>query len=321
MYNQSDIMPKIEKLERQIKVLIVFYAIYLLSKQELEKKIMALITIFANSLPKDLINRQVYIDGVYKSSKVLINKFYVPTIHDIFTFGSRDTKPIDLLKVKKGTPNVIAYKRKIEKRLKGFNRWQLTTHEPNKKPISLWQMTELDLRHESQMKMVIQARASGNDLFWLSSHADCSVRCEKWQGKLVSMSLPAIDKTFRTSEMIDGNIVYSFNAIENVIDKYGYKNNIINGFNCRHRLIAYKGEKNAPIDYSSKDIKRERLINAHLREYERRIRKMKMASAIYSNINKNISKEYLKNANILTKEYKRYAKANGFKPEMYRLEV
>lgn len=320
MNKQEEVMPSVEKLERIIKVLIVFYALHLLSKRELENKINSYIIKFSKILPKDLIDRSKYIDGAIHSSKIMINKVYVPIVYNFRILNVGD-KPIDLVRAKKGTPNIFNYQHKVNKALKGLDRLQLTTSEVGKKPITLWQKTELDIRHEEQMKKVNKAKESGRDLFWLSSHADCSVRCAKWQGKLVSMSLPPIDLSMKTGQTINGTTIYSFNGIENIVDEYGYKNNIINGFNCRHHLIAYKGEKNVPIEFSSKDIAKERKINERLRYYEREVRRLKMKSAIYSNIDKKQSNYYLKLAKLKEKEYRLFAKHYGFKPLEYRLKV
>ena len=123
---------------------------------------------------------------------------------------------------------------------------------------SFFAQAELDLRHDIQMNRLDDIYASiGEDnpimkenavvnvsksfnadgsintdtLRWLSSHKDSSERCAKWQGKLVSLLLPAINDKFETGYKIDGHKIYSFLAIENEeqVTKSGkrYKNNII----------------------------------------------------------------------------------------------
>ena len=80
---------------------------------------------------------------------------------------------------------------------------------------------------------------------------------------------------------IDGNTVYSLKAVTSQVDKYGYTNNIIVGFNCRHKLVPYKKGSLPPTEYNAEEVKKQREINAKLREYEREIRKLKRLSIFY----------------------------------------
>ena len=112
-------------------------------------------------------------------------------------------------------------------------------------------------------------------LRWLSSHKDCSKRCAKWQGKLVSLVLPAINDKLETGYSIDNHKIYSFLAIESQTDEYGYHNNIINGFNCRHHLIKYQDKALVQEKYTKKEIEASRKLNAKQRELEREIRHLK----------------------------------------------
>ena len=317
---QKKVMPLVVELQRQIKILILFYAVHLLAKQNLLFKIQKLIKTFDSKLPNDLIDRESYSKSIYSSALLMINKTYVPIVNR-FSPTSEIAKPIDLWSERKATPNVDNYAKQVKNAVKHLKDSEMATHESGKKPISLWQKVELDIRHDNQMEKVQKAVDSGNDLFWLSSHPDCSERCEKWQGKLVSMSLKSIDRSMFTGKRINGTKIYSFTDIENIVDKYGYKNNIINGFNCRHHLIAYNNEYSVPPEkYNVDEVKKERAINNKLRAFERAIRKAKDNVSIYRVVNdkENVLK-YSKIAKDLTSKYKEFANKNGFAWEQYRI--
>lgn len=272
---------KTEKLERALKLLILLCALHLVPKTILLYKINKLIAKYNKELPLNLIDRQNYIVGAYQSSQKMINKAYVPIVY-FFTpeLELKYETPYKTMtefmyrpSVKIADPNVEDYAYKVINALKGLDKQALVYGEPGKRPITLWQKVELDIRHEAQMKMVEECYKSGEDLWWLSAHVNCSKRCEKWQGKLVSLTLPPIDNTFFTGKVVENHKVYSFTAIENVVDKWGYKNNIINGFNCRHRLIKYvKGVR--PRNYDTKEISKARELENVQRSMERAIRRL-----------------------------------------------
>lgn len=316
----KQVMPKVIGIQKEIKVLIIFFALHLMSKSILILKIEKLIADFENKLPDDLIDKNSYAPYILKSALIMINKCYVPIVNQ-FKPIENIKKPIDLFYKQKATPNVENYSKKVMNAIKHLEDSELATHEKGKKPISLWQKTELDIRHDNQMEKVQKAIDSGNDLFWLSSHPDCSERCEKWQGKLVSMSLKSIDRSMFTGKRINGTKIYSFTDIENIVDKYGYKNNIINGFNCRHHLIAFNNEYSVPPEkYNVDEVKKERAINTKLREFERQIRRAKDAVAIYkvANDKKSVAK-YQKKVKYLISKYKVYANSNGYAWLEYRI--
>jgi hypothetical protein len=160
------------------------------------------------------------------------------------------------------------------------------------------------------MEMLDNVYKSEDDLWWLSSHADCSERCAKWQGKLISKSLPPINETMWTGIKEGSRKVYSLNGIVNIVDKYGYKNNIIVGFNCRHRLIAYQKGSRPEQDYKDKDIKRERLINAKMRAMERKIRAIRTEAILMRQIDVNEALTIKKKADALYERYVAFAEKN-----------
>lgn len=137
--------------------------------------------------------------------------------------------------------------------------------------VSLRNISEMTVRWERKKAEQARLEAEGEDLVWISAHANCSKRCEPYQGKLYSMS-------GRSGE-IDG---FSFIPLKDVTDieytskktRKSYPNGIIKGYNCRHYLIPYnKGNK--PIEVPADIVAKQREINETQRAMERRVRDLR----------------------------------------------
>lgn len=127
---------------------------------------------------------------------------------------------------------------------------------------SLRASAERQMRYEWHEKQIEGFKKAGVNLVWCDTHANCSKRCEPWQGRLYSLN--------QTSGEIDGVKYVPLEEATEIYDKYGYKNGLF-GFNCRHKLIAYKkGFRPAPIPASV--LERQRGIELKQREIERTVR-------------------------------------------------
>ena len=73
---QSTFLPKIQKAETEIKKLILSFAFLYKSKSELRLRIKAIIKKLDDSLPADIIDRKLYIDGLFKTSERMIKRYY-----------------------------------------------------------------------------------------------------------------------------------------------------------------------------------------------------------------------------------------------------
>ena len=311
MKNSEKVQKETLELEREIKGLILYCALRLIPRYILELEIIKRIQKYEKKLPKDLIDKDSYGDSAWYSALEMIKIAYNPLVYN-FVAKSGFEKPLDYIKKKCDIPEYI--KSAVAK----INSSQFCTHEEGKKPINLWSKVDMDLRYEKQMEMLDKCYKSGRDLFWLSSHKGCSKRCEKWQGKLVSLTLPSIDNTFWTGKTIENHKIYSFTAIENQVDKYGYKNNIINGFNCRHSLIEYiEGKKPEFID--NEEIAKTRKYESIQRELERAIRKKKSDLYVTSMVDKKKSKKLGIEIAELEREYKIFCKKHKLIIQNYRI--
>lgn len=305
---------QVEKTETKIKLLLL--SILLLSIPRF--KYIILLREIVNEFEDNftLPNKSEYVSDIIEETEREVKRVIKPA-----------KKKIDKLKVDprfevKGTPYIEYYDRVIKKALDGLDKWKLVTSEPGKRPITLWQKTELDTRHQTNMRMVEEAKKSGQDLWWLSAHINASGRCEPWQGKLVSLSMkPIKGEKFYTGHRKNGFKIYSFEAIENVVDKYGYKNNIINGFNCRHRLISFSEQDKPPRTRNKTIVKDEYKKNNYIRAMERKIRKMKQRYELIKSVDVKEAKRLKNQINAMTRHYEKYCIDNGFQVEKWRLVV
>ena len=347
---QSRFLPLLQRAEEAIKKMIVKYLWENKSVYDLRNIIRAYIEDFdKNKLPKDIENRESYILGLYQMSNKVYNEqikarkefsivlgllvsayalkgLKTPKINapeELATFITKHKREIvnlDMWSQAKASVRVQQYPKKIEEYIKRTSEIPTLAVEEGKKSISIWQKAELDIRHEKQMKMVEDAKNSGDDLYYISSHPDCSKRCEKWQGKLVSVTRHATMSGFRV-EKVDNQWVYSLTDIMAQKDKYGYNNNIICGFNCRHYLIKYESGKKPPKEYSKEDVKRMREINDQIRLAERKIREMRTQQLMFKQVGNR--KEYMRLDREIAqaiRNLREYCDKNGFAFQEYRVK-
>lgn len=165
--------------------------------------------------------------------------------------------------------------------------------------LSLRAIAEMRTRQQRHEEELADLRGNGTKLAWISSHANCSARCEKWQGKLYSLD--------GTSGEIDG---IKYVPLETATEQYVttakgkvYRNGILSGFNCRHRLIEYKGASSRPIEVDAKTVAKEREINDTQRKLERKVRLYRERAVAIRGID---GGEYLKQRDLAKKANAEY---------------
>ena len=360
---QSTFLPLFQNAETRIKELITS-AFFLMKplhilKGEIHKVLLETIS----KIPTDLPDRDNYIKGLTKSVDAMINTYYVKRVASFSAFlvifnkvstkkvknpmeyysiikRKSDDEIIDLtnkmynLKTeRKGYPYIENYQKELKNYLNNLASQPVTTHESGKKPISMWQKAELDVRYNKQMDKLEELKEKGVEYAYISSHVDASERCAVWQGSLVALNKHAPSpqtqvKNFKYNKRsficgeLDGKKVYSLPDIMNVETEGGWHNNCICGFNCRHHLIPYEKGTVNPRQYSSQEIKQERLISTRLRQMERKIRELKNKSKVYAKAGDLKTAKALHNqAEYLIAQYKSYANKNGFAWYDYRIRV
>lgn len=167
---------------------------------------------------------------------------------------------------------------------------------------SLRNYAEMKVRYEANKQDLERLKGEAVDLVWTSSHADSSIRCQKWQGRLYSIK--------GNRGTIDGEPYTPLD--EALAGEDGDGNGIINGYNCRHRLIEYQPKMKPPVDYSEREIKQQRAIDQRQRRYENDIRNMKIQERISrSSGDTEYAKELRQRWRELTDDYKAYSLNKG----------
>ena len=202
-FYQSTFLPIFQDAETRIKLLILGAFLTLSSKKTLILSIMGIIASVDKKVPQDLTDRQAYIEGLKKRSNYYIARYYnLPKVQfervrnkvlKVAPAGTQIPNPkamLELSKTKpsmwaeaKGIPYVKDYQKEVFKRMDELAATPMTTAEPGKKPISLWQKAELDVRYNKQVEELEKLKKDGVKYAYLSSHPDCSLRCAQWQGR------------------------------------------------------------------------------------------------------------------------------------------
>lgn len=145
--------------------------------------------------------------------------------------------------------------------------------------VTLRNIAEREVRAEHQAEMVKGLIDKNENLVWIEPHANCSERCQKWQGKLYSLN--------NSYGEVEG---VKYQPLENATNVYEttragkiYKNGCISGFNCRHKLIPYR-QNNKPVEIPAKVVDKEREINDKQRYLERGVRNWKEKALLYKDI-------------------------------------
>ena len=174
------------------------------------------------------------------------------------------------------------------------------------KGISLRNIAEMTVRYDRTMAQIGEFIKRGVNLVVSSSHANCSKRCEKWQGGHYTL-----DNTY---QVVDG---IQFQPLSNATDQYYttkkgkvYKNGHITGYNCRHYLMEYKkGEEQVPV--SAEVVKKQRNIDHKMRYMERQVRKWKDIALMHKGSSREIYLEARRKAIQYNKRYIEFAKSNN----------
>lgn len=171
---------------------------------------------------------------------------------------------------------------------------------------SLRNRAEMEVRYNNHLQQIEDLRNDGVKLVVSSTHADCSDRCYKWQGRVYSLD-GSSGKTDDGREYI---------PLETATDVYyttkagkTYKNGLL-GFNCRHYLMPYKSGMIIP-HVSKEQQQRERAINTKQREMERIVRDQREKALIFKNIDREAYLAARKRAIEAYKAYKEFSYNNG----------
>lgn len=169
--------------------------------------------------------------------------------------------------------------------------------------VSLRNISEMSVRWDEKQKALQKLIHDGEDLVWISTHANCSVRCQKWQGKLYSMSgKRGVIDGIEYQPLTDAtDVLYTTKAGKT------YKNGCISGYNCRHYLIPYR-KGNKPFAVPADVVEKQRRINRTQRAMERGVRDARLEAELQMGEE---AREARKIAVARYKRYKEYCKRNN----------
>ena len=180
---------------------------------------------------------------------------------------------------------------------------------PDADRVNLRNIAEMTVRYERQTEMIEDLQDKGTDLVWIVPHANCSERCEPWQGKLYSMR----GGTGRTPEGIPYRpLTDATEAVQITKSGRAYVNGCVTGYNCRHRLRPYTPGGQRPAQIPAKVVERERAIEQHQRLLERSIRKAKIRYRLAVEAqDPKAAQEERARALALTDAYEEFSRKNG----------
>jgi hypothetical protein len=177
-----------------------------------------------------------------------------------------------------------------------------TDRNGNAYKMNLRNYAEMRTRYEANQRDLAKYAEDDKDLVWTSSHPDSSMRCAPYQGKLYSIK--------GRKGTIDG---IPFTPLSEALEgPKGDGNGIINGYNCRHRLIPYTPKSRPPQDYDEATVKKENELNNRQRLYERSIRNLKLEErALRINGDNAEASRLRKRWQRLDTNYKKFSLNNG----------
>lgn len=212
-----------------------------------------------------------------------------------------------------GTPNrefIKDYYSKITARVE-----QLTKTEPIDPDTrsSLHARAERQIRYEAKQDE-IEALRRQTDLILVSTHADCSERCFRWQGRVYSLN-------HTSGKTSDGRSFVPLETATNIpyVTKKGkiWFNGLF-GFNCRHYAVAYKPGREFPTE-TEEERADEYAITETLRALERGIRKWANSVAAWKGISRRKYFNALRKYSSEYSKYEAFCKKHNRPVEMERL--
>ncbi len=171
---------------------------------------------------------------------------------------------------------------------------------------SLRNRAEFEVRGQAQQNAIDGFRARGVKLVICSTHADCSERCSRWQGRVYSLD--------GTSGRTDDGRAYV--PLENATEIYDttksgkrWRNGLL-GFNCRHFLVEYKKGYYFPESNAAEE-KKEYMITETQRRLERNVRDWRTVAVENRGVNHDRYVEARAKAIEWNKRYIEYSRKNN----------
>lgn len=193
------------------------------------------------------------------------------------------------------------YQKRVNQEIARIANQNVVLRDKRGRRLSVRNLAEMEVRYQEQIKDFERLKQKDTKFVYASSHKNPSKRCEIWQGKLF-----VIDTEIGLGK--PGNYVagYTPKIVGKLdgINYYSLKDALAHGFlgyNCRHRLVAYKKGMTKPKEYPKEVINAERIAEQKLRSLENKIRNAKRNYLISDD--KEIKKEFRQESLKLQKDY------------------
>lgn len=187
-------------------------------------------------------------------------------------------------------------------------------------PVNLRNIAEMDTRYQRHLDKLGDMRNRDVKLIMVPSHANCSKRCQRYQGKIYSLDgtdgTTSDGKRFRPLEWATKNPDDLYTAKSSGRSYY----NGLFGFNCRHTMVEYKpGMRDIPIPKEVVDKKRK--LEEEQRRMERQYRALREKHALQKIVGDPTSPKTYHKAVALRKKYNAYCVRNGLVREDNRMKI
>lgn len=207
-------------------------------------------------------------------------------------------------------PFVADYKEKVEKAFSDIIKELANAEAKDVNHGNLRNYAEIRVRYQATRDDIDRMKSEGVEFVWASSHANCSPRCEPWQGRLYSL--------YDRNGLLDG---ISYTALSYAMRGSENDGNGLLGYNCRHRLIPYFKGSTPPKDFTKEQIKKEYAIDQKQRSYEKRIRKAKETAVLLRGVDPKQAVKLSAKARELTKQYRAYSEENNRASYIFRTQI
>jgi hypothetical protein len=189
----------------------------------------------------------------------------IDNIRDYFTTGEKGYSQMF----------IEDYQKRVNQEIHNIASRNVILRDSRNRRMSVRNLAEMEVRFQELIKDQERLKSKGVEYAYATSHSNASKRCSIWQGKLFILD-GSVGST-PLGSYIEGYTPKPKGKIDG-IEYYSLADAIGHGFlgyNCRHRMIAYRKGMTAPREYPAKFVDLERKREQELRYLENQIRHAK----------------------------------------------
>ncbi|MBO5711529.1 MAG: hypothetical protein J6R47_01705 [Acholeplasmatales bacterium] len=189
----------------------------------------------------------------------------IENIRDYFTTGEKGYSQMF----------IDDYQKRVNQEIHNIASRNVILRDSRNRRMSVRNLAEMEVRFQELIKDQERLKSKGVEYAYATSHSNASKRCSIWQGKL--FILDGAVGTTPLGSYIEGYSPKAKGKIDG-IEYYSLADAIGHGFlgyNCRHRMIAYRKGMTPPREYPAKFVDIERKREGYLRSLENQIRHAK----------------------------------------------